>query len=255
MTITDFLRPEHWRRDGDGPRYIQLRKRIEKAIETGLLPAEASLPPEREIAALTVLSRVTVRKAIRDLVERGLVVQRQGSGSFVREGPPRVEQSLSRLTSFTEDMARRGFASSSTWLERGVFLPAPEEVVALALSANDAVARISRLREAGGRPMAVERAALPVDILPDPEMVTRSLYEVLERRGNRPIRAIQKISAINLDEASAGRLAVPAGAAGLRIERTSYLPGGRVVEFTRSIYRGDAYDFVAELLFPPASEA
>jgi len=255
MTMTDFLRPEHWRRDSDGPRYVQLRKRIEEAIDRGILRPDAPLPPEREIATLTDLSRVTVRKAIHDLVDRGLVVQRQGSGSFVRERPPKVEQSLSRLTSFTEDMARRGFASSSTWLERGIFLPAPEEVVALALSASDAVARITRLREAGGRPMAIERAALPVDLLPDPETVTRSLYEVLERRGNRPVRAIQKISAINLDAANAGRLDVPTGAAGLRIERTSYLPGGRVVEFTRSIYRGDAYDFVAELRLPPAIEA
>ncbi|MGR3641243.1 UTRA domain-containing protein, partial [Alterinioella nitratireducens] len=71
--------------------------------------------------------------------------------------------------------------------------------------------------------------------------------EVLEHDGNRPVRAIQKISAINLGEEDAGLLGVEPGAAGLRIERVSYLPSGRVVEFTKSIYRGDAYDFVAEL--------
>ncbi|MGI1663631.1 GntR family transcriptional regulator [Palleronia sp. KMU-117] len=252
MTVTEYLRPEHWRREAEGPRYVQLRKRIEEAIETGVLLPDAPLPPEREIAALTDLSRVTVRKAIQELVDRGLVVQRQGSGSFVRERPLRVEQSLSRLTSFSEDMARRGLTSTSTWLEKGIFVPSPDEVVALALSSGDGVSRITRLREAGGRPMAIERASLPVDLLPDPEAVTRSLYEALERDGNRPIRAIQKISAINLDDDTAARLGVPPGAAGLKIERTSYLPSGRVVEFTRSIYRGDAYDFVAELRLPPA---
>ena len=247
MTVVEFLRPEHWRTSTSGPRYVQLRNRIVAAIESGILAPHAPLPPERELATLTDLSRVTVRKAIQDLVDKGVIVQRQGSGSFVTDRPARVEQSLSRLTSFSEDMARRGMSSTSTWLERGIFMPAPEEVVALALAAGDSVARITRMREAGGRPMAIERAALPVDILPDPLAVTRSLYDVLETLGNRPVRAIQKISAVNLDAASAGQLGLSEGAAGLRIERTSYLPGGRVVEFTRSIYRGDAYDFVAEL--------
>jgi GntR family transcriptional regulator len=100
---------------------------------------------------------------------------------------------------------------------------------------------------ADGRPLAIERASLPVDILPNPMDVTSSLYEVLERDGNRPVRAIQKISAINLGSTDAKLLDVSDGAAGLRIERMSYLESGRVAEFTKSIYRGDTYDFVAEL--------
>ncbi|MCB2111786.1 MAG: GntR family transcriptional regulator, partial [Rhodobacteraceae bacterium] len=105
----------------------------------------------------------------------------------------------------------------------------------------------SRLREAGGRPMALERAALPLDILPNPIEVTTSLYEVLDRLGNRPVRAVQKISAINLEAREAALLGVAEGAAGLSIARTSYLATGRVAELTHSLYRGDAYDFVAEL--------
>ena len=126
-------------------------------------------------------------------------------------------------------------------------MPSPQEVVALALSPGDSVSRIARLRMAGNSPMAIERASLPVDLLPNPMLVTKSLYRVLEKDGNRPVRALQKISAVNLEEEDARLLGVPAGAAGLKIERTSYLSGGRVAEFTRSIYRGDAYDFVAEL--------
>lgn len=126
-------------------------------------------------------------------------------------------------------------------------MPSPDEVIALGLAAEDSVARIYRLREAGGHPMALERAALPLDILPNPLDVTTSLYEVLDKLGHRPVRAIQKISAINLETAEAEILDVPEGAAGLSIQRTSYLESGRVAEFTQSIYRGDAYDFVAEL--------
>lgn len=247
MNFHDFLRPDLWLSSASGPRYLQLRRRIEEGIAAGHLPPHSPLPPERELASLTGLSRVTVRKAAQALVEDGLITQRQGSGSFVAPPSRRVEQYLSRLTSFSEDMARRGFQSESKWLERGIFLPAPEEVVALALGPNDSVSRIARLRLASGRPMAIERASLPVDLLPNPAEVSTSLYEVLERDGRRPVRAIQKLCAINLADADAELLGIEPAAAGLHIERTSYLPDGRVVEFTRSIYRGDCYDFVAEL--------
>ena len=82
-------------------------------------------------------------------------------------------------------------------------MASPEEVVVLALSAGESVSRIARLREAGGSPMAIERASLPPDILPNPTLVTTSLYEVLEESGNRPVRALQKISAMNLEEEDA----------------------------------------------------
>ncbi|MQY42860.1 UTRA domain-containing protein [Epibacterium sp. SM1969] len=247
MSVADFLDPADWLGQRSGPRYVQLRRRLEEAIECGILPPDSSLPPEREIAELTDLSRVTVRKAIQELVKSGIVEQRQGSGSFVRAPVARVEQSLSHLTSFTEDMQRRGLETTSKWLERGVFMPAPEEVEVLGLGADDSVARIYRLREAGGQPMALECAALPMDLLPNPIQVTTSLYKVLAESGHRPVRALQKISAINLEPKDAALLGVAEGTAGLRIQRISYLDSGRVAELTRSIYRGDAYDFVAEL--------
>ncbi|MCG6883872.1 MAG: GntR family transcriptional regulator, partial [Silicimonas sp.] len=129
----------------------------------------------------------------------------------------------------------------------GVFAPTEEEARALGLGDTDEVSRIYRLREAGGRPMALERASMPLDILPNPLEVQTSLYEVLARHGRRPVRAVQRISAINIGEREADLLGVVEGAAGLSIERISYLESGRVAELTRSLYRGDAYDFVAEL--------
>jgi GntR family transcriptional regulator len=246
MSIVGFLQPAAWADTTPGPRYAALRQRLEQALDSGVLPPGAPLPPEREIAALTGLSRVTVRRAIQDLVERGLVTQKQGSGSFVSPRP-RVEQSLTRLSSFSEDMALRGHETSAVWLERGLFLPTAEEAAALSLHRDGQVARIARLRLSDGQPMAIERASLPPDLLPVPTAITRSLYETLDKGGNRPVRAVQKISAINLEKPEADMLSVPQHAAGLRIERISYLASGRVVEFTKSIYRGDAYDFVAEL--------
>ena len=247
MNVIDIFSPKSWLTTIGGPRYIQLQHRIEMAIENGHLPPASPLPPEREIAAMSGLSRVTVRKAIEPLVEKGMIVQRRGSGSFVSPNAGRVEQALSRLTSFTEDMARREMNFTSVWLKRGLFSPSPQEVLALGLRADEQVSRIARLRSVDGIPLAIERAALPSDILPNPLVIGSSLYEALEENGNRPVRAIQRISAANLGHADAELLSVEAGTASLKIERTSYLPSGRVVEFTQSIYRGDKYDFVAEL--------
>lgn len=247
MNAIDFLRPDRWLEQSGGPRYVQLRRRLEEGIESGVLPPNSSLPPERELAEITDLSRVTVRKAIHELVLDGLVEQLQGSGTFIRNPVAKMEQSLSHLTSFTEDMARRGMVTTSKWLERGVFAPTEREAEVLGLAEGEEVARIYRLRETGGRPMALERASLPLDILPNPLDVKTSLYEVLGHHGMRPVRAVQKISAINIEIREADLLGVVEGAAGLSIERISYLENGRVAELTRSLYRGDAYDFVAEL--------
>lgn len=247
MSIAEFLMPMHWLLPENGPRYIQLRKRLSDGVDQGLLKPGASLPPEREIATITNLSRVTVRKAIHALAEDGVIVQKQGSGSFVAYDAPQIEQSLSRLTSFSEDMSNRGMTSSSVWLERGIFMPAENEIHALGLPSGASVSRIARLRIADDKPMAIERASLSTDTLPNPLLVENSLYEVLGKAGLRPVRASQKISAINLEEDNASLLKVEVGGAGLRIERTSYLADGRTVEFTQSIYRGDAYNFVAEL--------
>lgn len=117
----------------------------------------------------------------------------------------------------------------------------------LGLTSGEQVARVDRLRKADGTAMAIERASLSSKILPNPEKVTTSLYAVLRASGMQPVRAIQRISARNLEPIDADILGVPAGSAGLKIERVSYLASGNVVEFTRSVYRGDAYDFIAEL--------
>lgn len=237
-----------------GPLYLQLQRRIAEAIAAGTLKPGDSLPSEREMAARTGLSRVTVRKGIAALVASGQLVQRRGSGTFVAPRIERLEQALSLLTSFTEDMALRGRQVESRWLARGLHAPAPEEVMALGLGAGERVARLERVRSSDGVPLAIERAALPARVLPDPDAVGASLYALLELRGARPVRAVQRISAANLGPRDAALLEVAPGAAGLRIERMSYLATGQVVEFTRSLYRGDAYDFAVELKLAPAPE-
>lgn len=246
-----LLTPALWYRHGHGPRYGQLARHLAAAMRDGRLAPDAQLPPERDLARLAAVSRVTVRKAIAGLVAEGLVDQRRGAGSFVR-GPaalpgPRLEQSLSTLTSFTDYMRARGKTSTSRILSHGLFAPTPDEVMALGLQGGSPVARIERLRSADGTPMAIERSSLPQDILPRPDMVDVSLYTVLRGLGGAPTRAVQRITAINLGPQEARLLSLPDGAAALRIDRTGYLPSGRPIEFTRGLYRSDIYDLVAEL--------
>lgn len=230
-----------------GPLYLQLKRWIEDAITRGTIKPGDALPSERDLAARADVSRVTVRKAVQHLVQDGVLVQRHGSGTFVATQTPRVEQSLSQLTSFTEDMARRGMSVRAEWLDRGLYAASPEETVILGLTSGEQVARIARLRLTGDMPLAIERASLSATVLPDPAGIGDSLYKYLDTLDARPVRALQRIRAANIGEADAYLLQVPAGSAGLHIERTSYLATGRVIEFTRSIYRGDTYDFVAEL--------
>lgn len=230
-----------------GPLYLQLKRGIEDAVRRGAIKPGDALPSERDLAARVEISRVTVRKAVQHLVRDGVLVQRHGSGTYVAPQPNRVEQSLSQLTSFAEDMARRGMDVRSVWLDRGIYVPSPLETVTLGLSASDNVARVARLRISGDTPLAIERASLSAAILPDPERIGTSLYAHLDKSHHRPVRAIQRIRAVSLEPQDADLLQIEPGAASLHIERISYLASGRVVEFTRSIYRGDTYDFVAEL--------
>ena len=119
--------------------------------------------------------------------------------------------------------------------------------MALNLSPGSGVVRLYRLRHVDGAPLAIERTVVPQLLLPEPERIGASLYEALDLWGHRPRRALQRLRAVALEEEAARHLLLPVGAPGLMVERRAFLGDGRVVEYTRSFYRGDAYDFVAEL--------
>ncbi|WP_208976267.1 GntR family transcriptional regulator [Polycladidibacter stylochi] len=230
-----------------GPLYRQLQQVIIEGIESGRLSPASALPTERELAELTNVSRVTVRRAIGELVTQGILIQRQGSGTYIAPKIERMEQTLRTLTSFTQEMSSRGKQVSSQWLDRTISLPSPDETMRLGLSSTDRVARLSRLRLADNVPLAYEHATISNRFLPDPERVTHSLYQTLHKLGYPPERAVQKITAINVDPEMAHLLEVATGKAALQIDRLSYLPDGRILEATKTIYRAGAYDFIAEL--------
>jgi GntR family transcriptional regulator len=227
-----------------GPLYQQLHRALRSAIANKQLAPDEALPPERDMAQDLGVSRITVRKALDALVDEGLVTRRQGAGTFVAA---RVEKSFSKLSSFTEDMLARGRTPRSAWMKRTDGAVTPEEAMILGLSPATPVYRFSRIRFADELPMALEYTTVPSFSLPSKEAVEESLYEALERHGHRPVRALQRLRAVLFSDEQARLLTVPDGSPGLLIERRGFLRDGRPVEFTQSYYRGDAYDFVAEL--------
>ncbi len=229
------------------PLYQQLQRAIREAIENRVLAPDDALPPERQIAAELSVSRITVRKAIDGLVEEGLLVRRQGSGNFVAA---RIEKNFAKLTSFSEDMRSRGRTPRSVWLKRASGHVTPEEALTLRLSPGTPVYRFHRLRFADETPMCLEFATIAGTALPSLDAVGTSLYEALERAGNRPARALQRLRALLLNAEQAKLLHAHEGDAGLLVERVGFLRDGAAVEFCQTYYRGDTYDFVAELSSP-----
>ncbi|MEJ2818419.1 MULTISPECIES: GntR family transcriptional regulator [unclassified Caulobacter] len=230
--------------DDHAPLYKQLQRALREAIQKKVLGPDDALPAERDMAEEFNISRITVRKALDGLVSEGLLTRRQGAGTFVAA---RVEKSFSKLTSFTEDMISRGRVPRSEWISKAMGAVTPEESLTLGLSPGTPVFRFARIRYADGAPMALEYSTVAGFALPSAEVVGVSLYEALEATGHRPARALQRLRAVLFTAEQAELLGVPVKDAGLLIERRSFLPDGRAVEVTQSYYRGDAYDFVAEL--------
>ncbi|MCG2585163.1 GntR family transcriptional regulator [Massilia sp. TS11] len=228
----------------NSPLYMQVARKLIQDVRDGRYQVDQALPSERSLSEQLEISRVTARKAIDQLVEQGLVVRRRGSGNYVA---PRIEQPLSNLSSFSEQLAQRGYKPSSQWLRRAIVSAAPDEQLALGLSPQARVARLERLRLADEVVMAFEVSVIPATVLPAPEQVGSSLYEYLNQSGHMPVRALQHIRAMNAGAQLAAQLGVPEGQAVLFITRVGYLESGQAVELTHSYCRSDHYDFVAEM--------
>ena len=226
------------------PLYLQLANKLADGISNGTWQPDEALPSERMLSEALGLSRVTARKAIDILCERGMLTRKRGSGTYIT---PRLEQPLSRLTNFSEELRQRGFNPGSRWLSRDTGMANAEEVLSLGLSPNATVARLRRLRTADNVVMAIELSTLPAHYLPNPRLVGDSLYGYLEAHRLLPMRALQHIRAVNATPEQAALANIKPGTAMMHITRVGYLDNGSPIELTHSYCRSDYYDFVAEL--------
>lgn len=237
------------KKESSTPIYSQVEALIRDTIETGKLSIGERAPSEREIAASFDISRMTARAAISKLVTDGYLHAVPGKGTFVSD--PKLRQDLLELTSFTEDMRRRGLTPGARLLEVDVEASASDRIRrTLRLSVEDQVVRVSRLRTADGQPMCVETSYLPravVPWLPENDLGKESLYRVLEDRGIELVKAEEHLEATLVTEGESALLTVPAGSPALLVERITYTDGDEPVEYVKSLYRGDRYRFSAML--------
>ena len=242
MTVTiGSIRPDPRSRS---PLYLQLVQRIATSIELGQWPGGGILPGERHLCEELQVSRTTLRKAIQVLAERGLIVSRQGSGKYVSQ---QVTLGLTQLTGFSDDMRARGWEPGARVLSAAIHPADAHEAAALRLVAGDRVLRLVRLRMADGVPLALECASVSTRFLPDETAVGSSLYAALEARGFKPVRAVQHLRAAAALPPDAEHLGIEAGTPVMHTVRCGFLADDRPIEFTRSVYRGDRYEFVADL--------
>lgn len=230
-------------------KYHAVRDRIRDLVED--LTVGDALPAERTLAGDLGVSRMTLRRAIDELVRDGLVIRRQGAGTFV--AAPKIAQPLAG-TSFSEDMRRRGLVPSSRTLGVEEIHAGPQLARRLEVSPADRVLQIVRQRSADAAPMALETLHVPLLVLPDltpDDLTDASFYELLAARGIRLDRAVQTIEPTVTDDEESDLLGVPLHSPAFLFERTSRDTGDRVVEFVRSVYRGDRYKLTAELQVGP----
>lgn len=206
-----------------------------------------AIPSERQLSADLGVSRLTLRAALDDLAREGYLVRRRGSGTYVQQ--PKISQELT-ITSFSEDMRKRGMAPGSRTLSIDTILAGARLGRFLQVSPGEKILQIKRLRLADGETMAIETLHIPERLAPGltAKDLSGSFYELLRSRyGILIASGTQAIEPTVTNEEESAALGVPLHSPAFLFERTSRDQNDRTVEFVQSVYRGDRYRIVTEL--------
>ena len=231
------------------PLHQQIYEILRGNMVKGTWVAGDTFPTEMQLMGMYNVSRATVRQVMDRLVGEGLIYRQQGRGTFVAE--PTLEQGLSRITSFTEDMSRRGLVSETRILAEKIIPASVDIASSLKILPGEEVAYLKRLRIANNEPMCIEESYLINKMCPgimDYDFSIQPLRETLEiKYGIRIIRALQRIHACVAEAETTKLLHIKTPSAILYIERTSYNEWDIPVEFLRLHFRGDRYSLYNEL--------
>lgn len=234
-------------RSGPIPLYYQVATRIEEAIRSGRLPTGARIENEVALSERLGLSRPTVRRAIQDVVDKGLLVRRRGIGTQVVHG--QVTRQM-EFTSLQEDLLRSDRHPTTSLLLHEVVSADAAMAEQLGIDVDAPVLHLRRLRGADGAPLAVLENYLPsafVDLAAE-DLEQYGLYQVLRSRGTTLRVARQRIGARRATAQESKLLDIERGGPVLTMDRTAFDNSGRAVEFGHHCYRPDLYSFEVTLV-------
>lgn len=232
------------------PRYIRIREELRRRVLNGLYRPGERIPSEPALSREFGVSRGTVERAIRGLVEEGILVREQGRGTFVAY--PALESTCFRLSTFAEEARRQGWAPSTS-LIRAHVIPAPEEIVRrLQIPTGSQLIEIVRIHCADDEPIVYEIRQLAYDLCPhllEEDLEHSSLHELLLYKYHIPlVRARFTIHAITLSGEPAVLLRVPDGSPGFAVERVTYRTGSKPAVRMYQLWRGDRFHFTEEVV-------
>jgi len=244
--------PKHVDARGSEPLYIQVTRRLQADLTEGRLRVGQRLAPERELCARFGVSRRTLRRALLDLEERGLMAAAGRHGWYVAASPLiEPAQGPHSLTAWAREA---GFSLTSRVTYAGLCAASPLVGAGLGLAEGDQVYDLERLRIVDGLALSLDRSHLPADLAPMLEGVdftTASLYDVLaERAGLVPGGRDCVLQAATADNRTARLLDIPVGAPLLIVHETVVDQRGRPLEFARLANRGDRWRYRTTHLAP-----
>ena len=225
--------------NSDIPLYSQLVGIIKRSISSGTLNVGDLLPSEAELCRALDVSRNTVRQAIGELEEEGLVVRKRGKGTFVAD--PNARAKCVRY-SFTTEISSMGKIPSSTMVDFGIEVPPPEVSRKMQLQEGTKVYCFTRVRNVDGEPLILETSYYPEYIYPHltrDMLQTHSFYSLLYHVGIVPFAADESYEAVVLDNEQGHLLGVGAGSCAFYHQRRTRTEDGRIYEYTCSYIRGD----------------
>lgn len=225
------------------PLYKQVANKIrEDIVSNGTKDGEA-IPTETRLAQMYDVSRVTVRRAVKLLIEEGLVYSVHGSGTYVSE--KKIEHDIYKLQGFTEEMSGLHNNPSNEILEFQLSKPSEEVQGYLKLGDNDKVYYVKRLRLADGKPLILEESYLPFDMFPDlsVNVMKESKYEYIEQKGFKISKRHADLKPILPTAELMEQLHLEESAPMLCLEAYSTFDDGTRFEYSKVYYHPVKYTF------------
>jgi GntR family transcriptional regulator len=231
------------------PLYVQIAESLLERIRAGELVPEERLPSERELSKSLSVSRMTLRAALRELDNKGLLVRRPGDGTYVAK--PKIERQAAKLVPFTDSMRSRGYQASARLIvfERRLAEVSVASNLKIAVSAP--VYYFQRLRLINQEPVLLEKCSMPIYRFPNLEqydLEKRSVYEIVETEYDiAPHHSEQSLEAVSATDFEAELLGIEPGTPLMMERRLAFDKDDHPIEYGHDLYRGDRFRFVTEI--------